>query len=236
MTLPRLFGLVGAVLFAVSARAADPKAPDLSDLREALTTADKRGENVGAIREALTAFEKAMAKGAIKPGAEAAPAPAELTALRQAVELAARKGEDVAAISKALGQIEKAVTGREYERPKPEVKPEPEPALPQPQPFRPRPGFGGPGGDFGRRPGGVVISGVGAGFNSTSVTISGGNFTIKATQGDVTYEITGQTNGTEAPKILIRDGEKKIETDDLKKVPEAYRASAEKLLKSVTRP
>jgi hypothetical protein len=233
MTLPRLFGLVGAMTLAVSARAADPKAPDLSDLREAVATADKRGENVGAIREALAAFEKAMAKGAIKPEAEAPPT--ELTALREAVELTARKGENVAAISKALGQIEKALTGREYERPKQEVKAEPEPALPVPPPLR-RPGFGGPPGDFGRRPGGVVISGVGAGFNSTSVTISGGNFTIKARQGDVTYEITGQTNGTEAPKILIRDGDKKIETDDLKKVPEDYRASAEKLLKSVTRP
>jgi hypothetical protein len=224
MTLHRLFGLVGAMALAVSARAADPKAPDLSDLREAVATADKRGENVGAIREALAAFEKAMAKGAIKPEAEAPPA--ELTALREAVELTARKGENVAAISKALGQIEKAVTGREYERPKvAEARPEAEPALPPPV-RRP---------DFGRR-GGIVISGVGAGFNSTSVTISGGNFTIKARQGDVTYEITGQTNGTEAPKILIRDGDKKIETDDLKKVPEDYRASAEKLLKSVTRP
>ena len=36
--------------------------------------------------------------------------------------------------------------------------------------------------------------------------------------------------------LLIRDGEKKIETDDLKKVPEDYRAATEKLLKSVTRP
>ena len=235
MTFPRLLAALGAVLIACSARAADPKAPDLSDLREAVAAADKRGENVGAIREALTALEKALAKGAIKPGAEAPPA--ELTALRAAVELALRKGESVGAVSKELGLVEKALTGREYERPRQEVKAEPEPALPQPQPFRPRPGFGGPGGEFGRRPGGgVVISGVGAGFNSTSVTISGGNFTIKARQGEVTYEITGQTNGTEAPKILIRDGEKKIETDDLKKVPEDYRASAEKLLKSVTRP
>jgi hypothetical protein len=230
MTLPRLLALVGAVLLIGPVRAAD--APDLTALRDAVAAADKRGENVGAIREALAAFEKAAAKGAIKPGADAASA--ELAALREAVELAARKGEDVAAISKELGQVEKALTGREYERSKPpQPKAEPEPALPNPPPFRPRPGFGGPGGGFGRRPVGVEVNT--AGFNSTSVTISNGDFTIKARQGEVTYEITGQMNGP-APKIVIRDGDKKIETDDLKKVPDDYRPAAEKLLKSLNRP
>lgn len=217
-----LVAVVGAALLACPVGAGEPKGADLSGLREAVGVADKRGENVCAIREALAAFEKVLTKGTIKAGD---PAP-ELVALRAAVELTAKKGENVEAISKELGLIEKALTGREYERPK-SPEPRAEPAKPV-RPFPPRPGAVGGGG--------IVIGPVN-GFNARSITISGGNYTIKARQGEVSYEITGQLNGTEDPKIVIRDGEKKaIEVDDLKKVPEDYRPAVERLLKSITRP
>jgi hypothetical protein len=203
------------------ARADEPKgAPDLAALKDAVTTADKKGENVEAIRDALSAFEKALAKGAAKPGE----APPELTALREAVEMAARKGENVGTISKELGAIEKALTGREYERPKPPPPPQPEPVPPMRRPG----GFAGGGR--------VVIgggAGVGGGFNATSITISNGNFIIKARRGEVAYTLTGSTFGVEATKITIQDGEKKIETEDVKKVPEEYRPAVEQLLKMV---
>jgi hypothetical protein len=218
--------VAGAALLAHAgqARADESKgrAPDLTALKDAVAAANKRGENVEAIREALAAFEKALAKGAAKPGE----APPELAALREAVETAARKGENVAAISTELGAVEKALTGRAYERPKPpEPRPEPAPervmpAFPQ---RRPPGGFGGRG-----------VIGPGAGFNSTSVTIVNGVFTVKAKQGDVTYVVTGSTNGTEPTKITIEDGQKKIEADDVKKVPEQYQPTVERLLKIVT--
>jgi hypothetical protein len=215
-----LVAVVGTALLACPVGAGEPKAADLSGLREAVATADKRGENVCAIREALTAFEKALAKGTLKAGASVP----ELVALRAAVELTAKKGENVEAVSKELGLIEKALTGREYERPKP-PEPKPEPVSPV-RPFPPRPGGGA----------GIVIGPVN-GFNARSITISGGNYTIKARQGDVSYEITGQLGAAEDPKIVIRDGDKKaIEVEDLKKVPEDYRPAVERLLKSISRP
>lgn len=225
--LPNLFPALPApaVSFPVRAAAEEPKGekPDLNELRYTVTAADKRGENVGAITDALTALEKALAKNAAKPGE----APPELTALRVAVESALKKGENVEAIAKELALVEKALTGREYERPKPpEPKVEPVPQFPR------RGGFGG---------GGVVIGGGGrmviggGGFNSTSVTISNGNFTVRAKLGDVTYTVTGTADATVAPKITIKDGEKTVETDDLKKVPEEYRPAVERLLKMVNR-
>ena len=221
-----LSAVVALGFCAASADAQEPMArtADLADLKDAVTAADKRGENVGAIKDALAALAKALTKPAAKPGE----APPELVALREAVELAMMKGEKVDAIAKELGRVEKTLTGREYERPKPpEPKFEPEPQFPVP-PRRPGGGFGGGGR--------VVIGPAGGGISSTSITISNGNFTIKARQNDVSYTITGTTAGTEAPKIVIQDGEKKIETEDLKKVPEDYRPTVEKLLKSVTRP
>lgn len=206
------------------------RTPDLAALKDAVAKADKRGENVAAIRESLAAFEKALAKGALKPNE----APPELTELRDAVEMAARKGENVEAISKELGLVEKALTGHAYERPKPA-----EPARPEAEPVPPFPRRGA-GGGFGGR-GGAGIGGNpfrrGApGFNASSITIVNGNFTIRAQMGDVSYLITGTTNGNEAPKIVIQDGEKKpVETDDLKKVPDEYRDKVENLLKMVTR-
>ncbi len=198
----------------VRANADEPKTakPDLGDLRDAIATANKRGENVRAISEAFAALEKALAKNAAKPGE----APPELTALRTAVESAAKKGENVEAIAKELALVEKAITGREYERPKPPEPPKPEPV----PPFR-RPG------------GGIVING--GDFNGTSITISNGNFTIKARRGDVTYTVTGTADATVAPKIIIKDGDKTTETDDLKKVPDAHRPAVERLLKMVSR-
>ncbi|MFM8275343.1 MAG: S1C family serine protease, partial [Gemmata sp.] len=84
-------------------RADAPKpAADLGDLRDAVDAANRRGENVGEIRAALAALEKALAKGAARPGE----APPELAALREAVEAAARKGENVGAVSRELGLVE----------------------------------------------------------------------------------------------------------------------------------
>lgn len=228
MSLHRVSGLLAAVLVACSAGAAEPTAPDLSDLRAAIAAADKKGENVGAIREAFAAFEKALAKGAAKAGE----APPELLALRDAVEMTARKGENVEAVGKELGRVEKALTGREYERPK---TPEPPKAEPEFQPPMRRPGFGG--GFPPRRGGGMIIGPVGPGVSSTQITISGDSFAIKARHNDVTYEISGTVKGDDTPKIVIRDGDKKpVEADDPKKVPEEYRPTVEKLLGSIRRP
>jgi len=224
-----VLAVAGLALITSAGRAAadeKTKTPDLSELKYAVTMADKRGENVGAIREALTAFEKALAKSTIKAGE----APPELTALREAVELASKKGENVEAIAKELGLIEKAVTGSEYVRPKPPEPPKAEPEPPFRQPFPPRRGGIGVGGN-----GGNPWGRGGANFNSTSITITNGNFTVRAKQGAVSYLVVGSLNGNEAPKITIQDGEKKIETDELKKVPEEYRPAAERLLMMVTR-
>jgi hypothetical protein len=202
------------------------KKVDIEDLRDAIAAADKRGENVSTIREKFTAFEKALAKGftAGPPGAPA-PTPAELAELRDAVEMAAKKGENVEPIAKELGAIERAIVGREFERPKPPV---PEPMRPLPVPPR-RGGFviGGNGP--------VVIGSGAGGFNATSVVISGGTFTIKARKGDVSFTVTGTADPSIAPTITIVDGDKKTETDDLKKVPEEHRGSVERLLKMIGR-
>ena len=104
----------GAVLaFALVASADAPKAVDLSDLRDAITTAGKRGENVDDIKRALDALEKALAKGGAAPKEAAR---AELAAVRRAVEAAARKGEKVDGIAKELDDVEKALTGRVFVR------------------------------------------------------------------------------------------------------------------------
>lgn len=204
----------------------DDAKPDLSDLSDAVAAAAKRGENVDSIKSALVALEKALAKGAVKKDE----APPELTALREAVEGAAKKGENVAQISKELGLIEKALTGREYVRPKVE----------EPVPEFPRRGagafggggFGPPGGGFGGR-GRVVVGGDG--FNTTAVTVSNGNFVIRARLNDVTFTITGATDAPNDAKITIKDGDKTIEAESLKKVPEEHRPAVEKLLKMVNR-
>lgn len=109
----RVLGSVAMLAFALGASADAPKAVDLSDLRDAIATADKRGENVDDIRRALDALEKKLAKGAAVPKGAA---PAELAALRRAVEAAARKGERVDAIVKELEAVEKALTGRVFVR------------------------------------------------------------------------------------------------------------------------
>jgi hypothetical protein len=213
--------VVVLVLGAAAGRAADPKpgGVDLSELKYAVTVADKRGDNVELVREAAAAFERALAKS-LKAGDAAA----ELGALRAAVECAARKGENVEAISKELGRIEKALTGREYQRPKP---PEPEPE-PKPEPdAQPRFGRDNPWG--GR---GGAVGGRGA---TTVITVTNGNFTIKARRGGVNYTVTGSVDGIGAPKIVVQDGDTTTETEDVKKVPAEYRPTVERLLKMVQR-
>ncbi|MFO0824484.1 MAG: PDZ domain-containing protein [Gemmataceae bacterium] len=130
------------------ASAQETKTPDLSDLRDAVKAADKRGANVIEISKALDALEQAVAKGwnYPKPGATV-PAPAELVALRDAVEAAARKGEAVEAIAMELEAVEKAMTGQVLTRPKPAPPVDPpvrpefpiRPVRPFPQPFPVRP-------------------------------------------------------------------------------------------------
>lgn len=219
-----------AVLFAGAAAAADPKPVDLTDLKDAVKAATKRGANVDEVAKAADAVEKLLAKGWAAPKAGDAP-PAELTALREAVEAAARKGENVDGIRAELEAVEKALVGRVLTAAaRPEL-----PLLRAPKPDV------GPATRFGRR-GDVVIRGGGGavvigGGNFRSITIANGNFTIKAGQGEVEYEVTGALAGdeTDPVKVVIKVGDKKIEAESLKKVPEEHREAVEKLLKSIRR-
>ena len=141
----------------------EPKPVDLTDLRDAVKSASKAGENVDEIAKALDAFEKVIAKGLKAEPGRTEP-PAELLTLRQAVDGAARKGENVEEIRKQLEAVEMKLLGRVLAAPKPVVpplgdpKPEPRgrpfpndfpvppriefPAFPQPV-FPDRGGFGG---------------------------------------------------------------------------------------------
>ena len=116
----------------------EPKAPDLTELRDAVNAASKRGDNVDEVAKALAALEKSLAKGFTPPAPGAtAPVPPELSALRDAVEAAARKGENVAEIRKQLEVVEKAIAGKVLTPPKPLPAPDPNPR-PRPEPpFRP---------------------------------------------------------------------------------------------------
>src|SRR5262249_11401196 len=151
------------------------------------------------VAKALDAVAKMLAKGWTAPKPDEAP-PAEMTALREAVEAAARKGENVDAVRDELDAVEKALLGRVLTAaPRVEL---PWLRMPKadPDPTR-RLGRGG-GGGFGGR-GDIVIRGGGGGIaiggglggpggaTSRSVTIANGNFTIKASQGGVDYELTG---------------------------------------------
>jgi hypothetical protein len=216
--------VLAALVCAASVRADAPKA-DLSDLKDAVRAADKRGANVEPVKFALAALEKALTKGATET------APPELAALRESVEAALKKGEKVEGISDELSAIEKALTGKAFERAKgPEQKLEPEPMFPNPGFPNRRIGGGGIVINGGGR---VVIAGGAGNFNSTAVTISGGTFTIRAKRGDVHYVVTGTPDGK--TKIEITDGDTKTDTDDVAKMPEKYKAAVEQLLKMVNR-
>ena len=226
--------VIGLVLTAANACADEPKTNPVSleDLKFAVRKTGQRGNNVVVIAEAVAALEKSLAKFAGKPGE----APPELSALRDAVETAAKKGENVEAISQELGRLEKVLTGRAYARPK-----LPEPKLDPVAPMRP--GRGGvvingggnrvviAGGIQGR----VTINGGGGNFDTTSITIANGEFTIKARKGDINYTVTGDLNGAGNEKIVVQVGEKKIETQDIKKLPEEYRPAVEELLQMISR-
>lgn len=146
----RLFAALAMIGFAVVctglgvalSNANDGKAPDLMELRDAVNTAAKRGDNVEEIRRALDNLEKSLSGGWSAPEAgKMREAPAELLALHDAVESAARKGENVEEIRKHLEAVEKNLIGKTINKPKP-VVPRP---LPQPDPFElpPRPNFPG---------------------------------------------------------------------------------------------
>jgi hypothetical protein len=240
--------LVAFALTPAFAAAQGAKAPDLSNLRDAVAAASKRGANLDEVARALDALEKALAKGFTPPkaGATAAPPP-ELVALREAVETAGRKGERVDAVRKELDAVEIAMTGKAYERPRPVALPDPSPR------FEPQPNFGG-------RRGGVVIRGGeganvvirgggnvtirgmqlggGRGGNSTTITLSGTEFTIKSSQDALTYLIQGAIgdSGPIIDKVTITDGDKKpVEVKSLKDVPEQHKPAVERLLKSIGR-
>ncbi|VTS00366.1 serine protease : Putative periplasmic serine endoprotease DegP-like OS=alpha proteobacterium Q-1 GN=htrA PE=4 SV=1: PDZ_2 [Gemmata massiliana] len=97
---------------------ADAKQVDLTALREAVTAATKRGENVDDILKALETLEKAS------PATKSGRVPPELQALRDAVDAAAKKGENVEAVLKELAAVEIAVTGRSLAKPRPDPRPE----------------------------------------------------------------------------------------------------------------
>lgn len=100
-----------AILFAALVGAADPKPVDLTDLKDAVKAATKKGANVYEVEKALDALEKRLAKGWTAPKPKDPP-PAELTALREAVKTAARKGESMDAIRREVEAIEKALLSR----------------------------------------------------------------------------------------------------------------------------
>jgi len=114
----------------------EPKVADLADLRDAVKSASKRGDNVDEIAKALAGVEKLFAGGFKTPADKANP-PAELAALRAAVENAARKGENVDEIRKQLDAVEMKLLGRVLEAPKPATPPLGDGPPPRPEaPFR----------------------------------------------------------------------------------------------------
>jgi len=113
--------------------AQDAKAPDLSELRDAIKAAGKRGDNVDEVRKAVDVLEKFLAKGWTPPvGGRAVAAPPELVAVRESVEAASKKGENVEEIRKQLELVEKTMTGNVLARPKP-LPPPDEPVRPNPR-------------------------------------------------------------------------------------------------------
>jgi hypothetical protein len=237
-----LLAVVVGVGFAGIATADETKGPDLSDLRDAVKAASKRGDNVLEIRKALDTLEKFLAKGWTAPNGGTVSPPPELSALRDAVEIALKKGENVDAIDKELEVVEKAMTGQAFVRPAPPPPVEPQKLIPT-APFRGGGvvivggGFGGGRGGFGGGRGGgmpnITINGNGT---STSITLNNGEFTIKSSENGIRYLLTGTigADGPELAKATINDGEKKpVEATSLKEVPEDYRANVEKLLKTI---
>ena len=51
---------------------------------------------------------------------------------------------------------------------------------------------------------GRILIGGNTGFNETSITVSNGSYTIKARQGEVTFQVTGSIEGNELPKSSFR--------------------------------
>ncbi|GIW83692.1 MAG: hypothetical protein KatS3mg106_205 [Gemmataceae bacterium] len=72
---------------------------------------------------------------------------------------------------------------------------------------------------------------------SVSITYLNGQFTIKAVDDGVQYTITGsQNNSKPIEKILIVDGDNKVEADKLDQVPEKYRTVVKELLQQIGLP
>jgi hypothetical protein len=132
-----MFGLAvclfGGNVRSSAAGAAEPV--DLAELKDAITTASKRGANLDEVTKALAALDKLLAAGWKKPEAKA-DAPKELIALRQAVEAAGRKGENVEEIARQLEAVEMNLLGRALTAPKPVPPPLGEIPREQPPPRR----------------------------------------------------------------------------------------------------
>jgi hypothetical protein len=65
--------------------------------------------------------------------------------------------------------------------------------------------------------------------------MNNGQMTIKSVEGDTTIVITGSAgpDGPRVEKVTVTEGDKTQEFDGLDKVPEAHRATVEKLLSGV---
>jgi hypothetical protein len=224
-----LFVALGLASFAT---ADEPMGPDLSELRDVVKAASKRGANVTEISKALAALEKFVAKGWTGPKSGTIAAPRELTAVRDAVETAFKKGENVEAISKELQAVEKAMTGQAFVRPEPQVPVDP-PAI------QPAPSYGRGNVIIRGGRGELVLNGMqlgGRDGTSMSITINNDNFTIKASHNGVLYALSGtiEADGPTMDKVTITDGEKKpVEFKNLKDVPEDYKPTVEKFLNHI---
>ena len=197
---------------------------------------------MGEVANALDALEKTLAKGSRHPSPARRPLRRRSWSRARAVEIAGEKGEDVATIRVELDAIEKVVAGKRVRATSPCRCRSIRPAGPN---FNRRGGLSsraaGGGNVVIRGGGNVVIQNMqigGRGGNAMSITLTGNEFTIKATQEGVQYVIQGAIGeeNTILDKVTITDGEKKpVEVKSLKDVPKEYQPAVERLLKSIGR-
>jgi hypothetical protein len=79
-------------------------------------------------------------------------------------------------------------------------------------------------------------AGVPDGFGTVSYTNSNGSFKLKASKGEAKFTLTGTVDEGGKPTVTeatVEDGDKTHAAESVAKLPEAYRADAEALLKSI---
>jgi hypothetical protein len=79
-------------------------------------------------------------------------------------------------------------------------------------------------------------AGVPAGFGTVSYTSTNGSFKLKASKGEAKFTLTGSVDAGGKPtvtKATVEDGDKTHSAESVAKLPEAYRADAEALLKTI---